>query len=321
MGRTPVDGAGDFEGDWTSAEGSQTAVPDWEVLSSHLDTQNTNGAMPVGAEASEAAPPRDVGGPFLGSALANLPKRSDSPDDSRPAEDSAVSGPPTLEIPATSSEEKGSLLQSRGADANSGRVIDGESNADIFNEAPENGDTKTEAVDNPEGEATEDGGFDPEAAARGDHDAAVSDLRRAIVEITQEIMDLRAALTAARQERRDTDGALLRALQLALRHESDYRQLIALLDEMLEAGRGQGPTLGCEAVSTAQAVTGEAKRERKRSPGHAWDRIWHILKTVLRRIWSMISHLLAVKEWKVSGRAGNGLFGLAQVGIEITFGE
>ena len=74
-------------------------------------------------------------------------------------------------------------------------------------------------------------------------------------------------------------------------------------------------------MSKSQALKAETKLARKRWPDHAWDKIWDKLKTVLPRIWSMISHLLAVEEWKVSGQAGTGMFGLAQVGVEITFGR
>ena len=108
--------------------------------------------------------------------------------------------------------------------------------------------------------------------------------------------------------------------ELAERHEADWRQLIAEIEEIQRRGANQGPDLGCQAMAKAKALQEETKRARKRWPGRVWDKIWDELKTVLPRIWSMISCLLTVKEWTVNGQAGMPMFGLAQVGISITFG-
>jgi hypothetical protein len=45
-----------------------------------------------------------------------------------------------------------------------------------------------------------------------------------------------------------------------------------------------------------------------------------LLKKFLSKIWQIISNLLTPKEWKLKGEIGTGIFGLANVGIEITFG-
>lgn len=45
-----------------------------------------------------------------------------------------------------------------------------------------------------------------------------------------------------------------------------------------------------------------------------------ILKRFLSKIWQIISSLLTPKEWKLQGKIGAGILGLADVGIEITFG-
>jgi hypothetical protein len=44
------------------------------------------------------------------------------------------------------------------------------------------------------------------------------------------------------------------------------------------------------------------------------------LKRLLSKVWQIISGLLTPKEWKIQGKVGTGLLGLADVGIEITFG-
>ena len=45
-----------------------------------------------------------------------------------------------------------------------------------------------------------------------------------------------------------------------------------------------------------------------------------LLKRFLSKIWQIISNLLTPKEWKLQGKVGTGILGLADVGIEITFG-
>lgn len=94
-----------------------------------------------------------------------------------------------------------------------------------------------------------------------------------------------------------------------------------MLDEMERRGPDQGPELGFRVVSKTRALKEETKQARKRWPRRVWDKIWDKLKTLLPQIWSMISNLLTVKEWTVNGQAGTGLFGLAQVGISVTFGK
>lgn len=45
-----------------------------------------------------------------------------------------------------------------------------------------------------------------------------------------------------------------------------------------------------------------------------------LLKRFLSKLWQIISHMLMPKEWKLTGKVGTGVLGLADVGIEITFG-
>lgn len=45
-----------------------------------------------------------------------------------------------------------------------------------------------------------------------------------------------------------------------------------------------------------------------------------LLKRFLAKLWQIISGLLTPKEWKLQGKVGTGILGLAEVGIEITFG-
>jgi hypothetical protein len=45
-----------------------------------------------------------------------------------------------------------------------------------------------------------------------------------------------------------------------------------------------------------------------------------LIKKFLSKLWSIISGLLTPKEWKLKGKVGTGLLGLADVEVEVTFG-
>ncbi|MEO6118615.1 MAG: hypothetical protein ABIP37_06050 [Methylotenera sp.] len=45
------------------------------------------------------------------------------------------------------------------------------------------------------------------------------------------------------------------------------------------------------------------------------------LKQLLSKIWQIISNLMTPKEWKISGEVSGNILGLANVGLEITFGK
>lgn len=176
---------------------------------------------------------------------------------------------------------------------------------------PPPGDARGEAPSGGDGAAG--GGDDPAAAVRRDHEAAVAGLRVIIAELK--------AIAEGRLEPARTNAMLPQSLEVAERLQAECEHLIALLDQMMERGRGQEPGLGFQATARTTVIREETRRARKKWPARAWDTIWDELKIVLNRIWSMISHLLTVKEWTVNGQVGGGVLGLAQAGISVTFGK
>jgi hypothetical protein len=38
-------------------------------------------------------------------------------------------------------------------------------------------------------------------------------------------------------------------------------------------------------------------------------------------LWSIIGHLVTVKEWTVTGQAGGGMLGFPQASVSVTFGK
>jgi hypothetical protein len=97
-------------------------------------------------------------------------------------------------------------------------------------------------------------------------------------------------------------------------------QILGIADEMLSKGAGQDPQLALAATATQAAAKGETRSARKRFAGSLWDMVWGEVKAISRRLWSMIGHLVKVKEWTVQGQVGNNVLGLASASVSVTFG-
>ena len=96
-----------------------------------------------------------------------------------------------------------------------------------------------------------------------------------------------------------------------------------LVDELLSNGTNQGPGLGYAASTQATVIDTETADAAQRWPSSAWEKIKAEVKRVLARLWSMISKLLTVKEWALSGKVGTPgpLLGLAEASVSVTFGR
>ena len=114
---------------------------------------------------------------------------------------------------------------------------------------------------------------------------------------------------------------LAEARELADRLKEDCEDLIDGLEELLERGPDQEPSVAFQVVAAAQAAEEESNSALKKWPGRVWDKISAELMVALKRIWSMISKLLTVKEWTLNGQLSAEPFGLAQVGVSVTFGK
>jgi hypothetical protein len=69
-----------------------------------------------------------------------------------------------------------------------------------------------------------------------------------------------------------------------------------------------------QAAPTGQASGPIAKLKAWLSALTSW------IKRISGQLWQLLSRLMTPKEWKLSGDIGTGPFGLANAGIEITFG-
>jgi len=169
----------------------------------------------------------------------------------------------------------------------------------------------------PEGERTAGGegagNYNPVAAA-----ADYQKLTAAVQEFTEAITQLRAELIQEAHDRQTMHDSQLAVSDQVL---SAVQQMQLELDEMLRKGANQEPGIGFSAVAHAASAKSGTKYARKRWPGHLWDAAWDALRRMFPLLWSIIGHLVKVKEWTVGGQVGTGLLGLAQASISVTFGS
>jgi hypothetical protein len=152
------------------------------------------------------------------------------------------------------------------------------------------------------------GSYDPLTAAREDH-AVIVGLLAAITGLLQ---GLQERVFVQEQERLAVEQ-LLAAVQQERR----------LIDELLKNGTNQGPGLGYAASTQAAVIDTETADAAERWPSSTWEKIMAAVKRVSRRLWSMISKLVTVKEWALSGKVGTPgpLLGLFEASVSVTFGR
>ena len=109
------------------------------------------------------------------------------------------------------------------------------------------------------------------------------------------------------------DGASFRLATLANELNTELYWLQGILEHM-------GNLVGSSETNRMQVLTKNMARRAHNALAHIRSFIIPRLKRVLAKIWQIISNLLTPKEWKIQGKVGGGLLGLADVGVEIAFG-
>ncbi len=100
-----------------------------------------------------------------------------------------------------------------------------------------------------------------------------------------------------------------------------------MLDAGAKLSQSKTRDAAVAAVATMQAFVARAESLAASVAGTAalskpsW---WNILKqkigSIASHLWSVVSQLVTVKEWKLTGTLGGGVLGLTGVAVEITFG-
>jgi hypothetical protein len=98
---------------------------------------------------------------------------------------------------------------------------------------------------------------------------------------------------------------------------------IASIDEVLQAGAGQSPGGAFQLMAGQAALADDVEDAEESGQGSGqsfWARIKRWLGRAGRKLWSMISGLVRVKEWSLTGKMGTGVLGFAEASISVTFG-
>lgn len=131
-------------------------------------------------------------------------------------------------------------------------------------------------------------------------------------EISGQLQDLAAKL-GDKSPDRDEQAAEVKKIT------PDVDQRIFDVEELAKRP-DQALDLAVPATSQWSTVDSELGYASNRWHGR-WTEIWETLKGVGPRLWDMISRLVKVKEWTVTGQVGIPMLGLAQASISVTFGK
>ena len=181
-------------------------------------------------------------------------------------------------------------------------------------ESPESGPESPESGPDAELGTDRIGTYDPLAAAQEDH-AVIVGLLDTITGLLQGLREEIASqlFPLLQEQQRLAVEQLLAAVQ----------QERLLIDELLRNRTNQGPGLSYAASTQAAVIDTETADAAERWPNSAWEKIKAAVKRVSARLWSMISKLVTVKEWALSGKVGTPgpLVGLFEASISVTFGR
>ena len=95
-------------------------------------------------------------------------------------------------------------------------------------------------------------------------------------------------------------------------------------DEVLQAGPGQPPDGAFRLAAAHAALVDDVKNaqaEAEDKEEGIWEKIRKWLTTAGEKLWAMISRLVKVKEWSLTGTVGTGVLGFTQASISVTFGR
>jgi hypothetical protein len=163
---------------------------------------------------------------------------------------------------------------------------------------------------------SETDGYDQLTAAREDLQQLVTSLN----EVSVRLANLTDTLTQ-QAEAGDARPEVKEQLDLAKQIAPEVSQVQNTAKEIYKRGPDQEPGLALAAAAEMSAAASDSKRARKRFPNKVWQEIMDLLESAFPKLWSLISHLVKVKEWSVTGKVGTGPLGMLEASISVTFGK
>ncbi len=187
-----------------------------------------------------------------------------------------------------------------------GRDSDGEDRARL--------ELGAEASDTGAGDTGSDGDGGP-----GDSETGPEAAQRLL---NDRLSELDTRLSEVERELRGQEHSAAVAEQLTVRRQidGDVARMKVMVEDLVASGRGQDPSAAVAVSAQASVIRSEASMARRRW-GQLWDAVWAAVKRALPRLWALISQLLTVKEWTVTGQAKSDPFGLLSASVTITFGH
>jgi hypothetical protein len=169
-------------------------------------------------------------------------------------------------------------------------------------------------------------GYDSWSAARQDLELLCTDLIRASA-LLEELA------TAWRRDQ--AAGIALRHLPLTfpVSLQASTLRLVDTLRALVDEGPGQPPGLAFSAVAQLAALLGDVTAAAEDGFGHAagrtpdaasaglWASIENSLNRAGKRQWSLISHLVTVREWSWTEQARAGLLETSPAWVTVTFAD
>jgi hypothetical protein len=160
--------------------------------------------------------------------------------------------------------------------------------------------------------------YDRQAAATADLNILVG----ALEDVTEQLRALAQSLTWQSREAENPQPRMQQQLDLAEQLVPQVQRLTGTARAIVARGKDQEADLAFSATAQMMTLKSDLKYARKQYPTtRLWARIWATLKKALPRLWSIISHLVTVKEWSITGQAGIPVLNLVQTSISITFGK
>ena len=95
-------------------------------------------------------------------------------------------------------------------------------------------------------------------------------------------------------------------------------------DKVVQAGPGQSPDRAFRLAAGHAELADDIEDAQEAAAGDEesiWEKIRRWLRRAGRKLYALISRLLTIKEWSLTGTVGTGVLGLTQASISVTFGR
>lgn len=192
----------------------------------------------------------------------------------------------------------------------SNEIIFSIDSGDPVKEPPGGQDDRSSELPGQASEGTQKGrveGEELDAKAKG-----FARIERGIDDIQRELTEHRQALA----ESSGPDNAEVARTEDLMEQVGQVREDI---HDLKVSGSAQAATVATTSVEAAAADAEAAQADFPQSS--VWKRVCDMFRSLSRRLWNLVSRLVSVTQWSVTGSVGNKVLGLADVSVTVIFGQ